>query len=156
MRLRFRKAGREDVTLYYEWANENEVRKNSYSQEAIPYENHVRWFEAKIESPSSLLLLFFVEDSGQPVGQVRFENEANLESIIGISIDKNYRGMGLAPELLTLSTSYFHDVFPENKITAYIKKENISSIKSFRSAGFKNETECQYFGIKSIKLSKYD
>jgi ribosomal-protein-alanine N-acetyltransferase len=156
MELIFREAEKQDVHIYYLWANDDQVRNNSFSNEKIIYENHVKWFDHKINSTTCLLLIFFLEDSFHPVGQVRFENVSEKESIIGISIDVNYRGMGFAQTLLHEATAYFHEKFPQNKITAYIKKENITSLKSFLSVNFANPEECTYCGVASIKLSKYD
>lgn len=150
--LKFRKANINDVDLYFSWANDQEVRNNSYRSETISFESHVKWFEKKLSSPQTLLLVF--EDHfNQPVGQVRIENIKDY-SIIGISIDKNHRGKGYAVEILKQSAAYYFSLYPKNYIIAYIKKDNFVSYKSFISAGYEFIDEVIESGVLSYKLIK--
>jgi RimJ/RimL family protein N-acetyltransferase len=152
MKIRFRMAVIDDLDLYFKWTNDSDVRQNSYNQEPIAYSDHVKWFTDKINSNECFFYLFF-NDLGMPVGQVRIEN--NQEEItIGISVDRTYRGFGLGETMLTKATSHFLDRFPTAKITAYIKKENITSLVTFRKAGFADEGETVINGVKSCILSK--
>ncbi len=144
MILTHRKATVNDVKLFFNWANNPAVRKASFYSEPILWANHVTWFNKKINSPNSLLLVF--EYQNKPVGPVRidFDNDA----IIGISIDEEYRGKGFATQMLNTACNLFWQT--NNKpVFAYIKPDNKASIKSFIKAGFIyykndiiNNTEC--------------
>ncbi|MCW3083821.1 MAG: UDP-2,4-diacetamido-2,4, 6-trideoxy-beta-L-altropyranose hydrolase [Bacteroidetes bacterium] len=150
--LHFRFATEEDTDLYYKWANDPSVRANSFSQEKVIYEDHVRWFRLKLTSENCFFYLFS-NDRDEPVGQVRID-KSGAEIVIGISIDEAFRGKSLAVEMLKKATGNYLQKFPEASITAYIKVENTSSLNSFRKAGFTNEENVEVQGCKSYKLYK--
>jgi RimJ/RimL family protein N-acetyltransferase len=130
-----RKATEADMLLYFEWANDEEVRKQSYQSEPIDLEQHTNWFYKKLNDTNCLLLLFENENK-QPVGQVRFQKEDLHSFVIGISLAKEHRGKGLATELLQTAANHFLQLNPDKTINAYIKQDNEGSIKSFIKAGF--------------------
>ena len=152
--INFRKAKKEDVRLLFDWSNDTLTRQNSYQSEEIVFSDHEKWFLKKIKDNNSLLLIGTTNNI--PVGLVRFDiKEEN--TTIGITLDKNFRGKKLAPKLLTeASKIYFKDF--TNPILAYIKKENIASVKSFEKAGFAYYKEEKVNNIDSYvyKLEQHD
>ncbi|MGH9508910.1 MAG: UDP-2,4-diacetamido-2,4,6-trideoxy-beta-L-altropyranose hydrolase, partial [Terriglobales bacterium] len=54
--LRLRRATEQDCRLLWEWANDPDTRANSFSSELIPWDDHQRWFRAKLSDPACLLL----------------------------------------------------------------------------------------------------
>ncbi len=139
MKITPRKAKKTDLDLYFDWANDSDTRNNSFDSQTIDYQTHTNWFLRKIVDKNTLLLVFENEEQ-TPVGQVRIEQKTN-ENIIGISIDKNFRGLGLAVPMLENSCKIFFEEFDEKVIHAYIKKSNLASVKSFKKAGFQEEKE---------------
>ena len=129
--MRFAKLS--DVDLYYKWVNNSEVRKNSFNQDVIKYENHINWFTAKINSENCFFYLFFNKDL-TPIGQVRIDK--NEETVIDVSIDENQRGKLYSPKILKMACEDFLKKSPKATIYSYIKKSNISSYKAFLKAGF--------------------
>ena len=138
-----------DIDLYYEWANDELVRQNSFQQDEIQYEDHVLWFNSKIEDPNFLFLVFFNQDKSA-IGQVRINKDLE-EVIIGISVDNNYRGFGYSFKMLNLACQYYFKNYSENEIFAYIKLENIASITTFKKAGF---LQIQFVSVKNIESVK--
>jgi len=151
MKIEFRKACLEDAQIYYKWANEELVRKNSYTQQEINFEQHMNWFKKKLSSPDCLFYFFFTGDC--PVGQVRIENNP-AEAVIGISIDPQYRGKRLGALLLDMACDDYFFKFPDAKITAYIKESNLASYKIFKDAKFADEPSVIVNGIRSFKLNR--
>lgn len=151
-KLHFRFATKKDVELYFEWANDDVVRSNSFNQNKVIYEDHVKWFNSKLESKSYHFYLFLNENN-IPVGQVRIVNNEK-ETIIGISIDKNFRGKSLGVEMLKQSCFDFLSKNKNETITAYIKLENKASYSIFKKAGFANEEIVTEQNFKSYKLHK--
>jgi RimJ/RimL family protein N-acetyltransferase len=151
-----RHARESDLMLYFEWTNEEEVRKQSFNSEPILLENHEKWFYKKLADPDCLMLVF--EDARQvPVGQVRFEcNEQQKTSVIGVSLDKHFRGKNLAGKILALATTYFFKVKPDYAIQAFIKKDNAGSINAFNKAGFSFEKSLDYQGIDTVLYTKHN
>lgn len=129
--LKYRKAKKDDAEILFNWANELVVRNASFNPDLIIWEKHIAWFNTKLKDKNVLILIFTVKDI--PAGQVRIEivNEA----IIGISIDSAFRGYKLAPTMLKMAC---HEFWKENELSVYafIKKDNIASVKSFEKVGF--------------------
>ena len=148
--ISMRVATRSDVDIYYEWANDELVRQYSFQQNEIQYDNHVNWFASKIENPHFLFLMFFNQDKSA-IGQVRI-NKCEEEIIIGISVDKNYRGLGYSFKMLKLACQYYFKNYFENEIFAYIKLENAASIATFKKAGFLQVQFVLVNNIESVKL----
>ena len=139
-----------DVDLYYEWANDELVRQYSFQHNEIQYENHVHWFTSKIENPNFLFLVFFNQDKSA-IGQVRI-NKSEEEVIIGISVDKNYRGFGYSFKMLRLACQHYFKNYSDNEIFAYIKIENKASITTFKKAGFLQVQFVLVNNTESVKL----
>ena len=141
--LKFREASKEDSKLFFDWVNDSEVRRNSFISEKILFENHQKWFDDKINDPNCLILVF--ENKNENIiGQVRIEKNNLFDSVIGISIDNNYRGKGHSFEMLTISSNFFLEKNKKCVINAYIKTKNKKSMKAFEKAGFKLIGKCLY------------
>jgi RimJ/RimL family protein N-acetyltransferase len=148
--ISMRVATSSDVDLYYAWVNDESVRHYSFQQDEIQYENHVNWFNSRIENPNFLFLVFFNQDKSA-IGQVRI-NKNDEEVIIGISVDKNYRGFGYSFKMLRLACQHYFKNYSDNEIFAYIKLENKASIATFKKAGFLQVQFVLVNNIESVKL----
>ena len=72
--INFRKASKQDCKIYFDWANDEVVREQSFNSNVIAFETHNTWFKTIICNPKALLLVFENENK-KPIGQVRFQNE---------------------------------------------------------------------------------
>lgn len=145
----YRKASKDDLKIYFKWANDSEVRKNSFNSTEISIENHTKWFLNKIVDDKTLMLVFF-NSKNEPIGQARIEDNEN-ETIIGVSVNREHRKTGYANRIIFNASKYFMQT--KNKsITAYIKKDNLASIKAFQDAGYKFVSNINIQGHESIKL----
>ena len=70
--LTYRTAQPADARLYFDWANDPDTRQQSFNSAPISLETHTAWFTRKLADPNALLLCF-TNETGEPVGQVRFE-----------------------------------------------------------------------------------
>lgn len=152
--ISFRKATKNDVQLLFDWSNDTLTRQNSYQSEKINFSDHKKWFHNKINDKNSLLLIGAIKNN--PIGLVRFDAKEE-NSTIGITIDKNFRGKKLAPKLLIEASKVYFKEFSK-PVLAYIKKENIASVKSFEKAGFTYYKEEKINQIDSYvyKLEQHD
>lgn len=123
-----------DAQLYYEWANDTVVRQMAFNTEPILWDNHLKWFNSKLKSNDSLLLLCYYEE--RPVGQVRFDINKEGMAEIDISIDKEQRGKGLGTEMLQASIAYAHNTKGYDTFISEVKVENIPSQRLFIATGF--------------------
>jgi RimJ/RimL family protein N-acetyltransferase len=130
--LQIRESNDQDVQLIYNWSNDPIVRGQSFNEEPIVFENHKKWFENKLKNEHSLLLIN--EYEGNPSGLIRFEVDEEYTTI-GILIGENYRGKGLASDMLIKSAQFYFSKF-DKPIWAFIKESNQASIRSFSKAGY--------------------
>lgn len=157
--MRHRVATAHDARLYFDWANEPVTRQQSFNSAPILWEAHKAWFARKVDDPNVLLLVFESEE-GEPVGQVRFERQADGEVIIGLSVDSSFRGRGLASQLIREACAVFQanwrspvEVGQVVPISAYVKPDNKPSIRAFERAGFTYSHESRKFGVESVCLT---
>lgn len=134
-------ATKDDMDLLFEWANDDEVRKNSFSTAKISYENHVKWFKKLLAREDCKQYIFYVD--GVAVGQVRVTIE-DEKAEIGYSICASGRGKGYAKKMMQLLTEQLKKDAPWVKtLVAKVKPENIASQKVFLGLEYK-ETYRQY------------
>jgi len=130
-----RNAVESDAELIYDLSNEDIVRENSINQNTIDWEDHLNWLTKKLKDDNCFFLLGFNSEHSF-IGQVRIDI-SGTESTIGISITKEFRGMGLSTYLLINTAKIFFEKFKTiNHITAKIKKNNEPSLSTFIKAGY--------------------
>jgi RimJ/RimL family protein N-acetyltransferase len=145
----------EDMEIYFTWANDPVVRKQSYDSSIIDLESHKQWFESVINNESYFMCIC-QNSVGEDIGQVRIQKQKdkNKEALIGISIDSSHRGKGYAKEVLILATDLFFKSNPGFLINAYIKEGNLSSKLAFENAGFHFMDTIEYKNFKSYHFIK--
>jgi len=140
----------DDVDLVYNWFNDDLVRKHSYQSAKILLEEHQKWFQQKVKDKFSMILIVKIKNI--PIGLIRFDFQRNF-SVIGVSIDKNFRGKGLSIPLLIAGANYYFKKY-SNPIKAFIKKSNIISVKAFKGAGFHYYKDEMVKGVDSYVYIK--
>jgi RimJ/RimL family protein N-acetyltransferase len=130
--LTLRRATHADVDLYFEWANDPDVRRYSFTHDMIGYQDHIDWFALKIADPATHLFLLLAD--GTPVGQIRFL-VSGVRAELSFSIAREFRGRGLARHLVKLGAAAMNDLGAEIVI-AKVKPDNQASIAVFLDCGF--------------------
>ena len=139
-----RKACEEDMNLLFEWANDPKVRQNAFHTEAIPYEEHQKWFYGLMKDEKRVQYIFMEEN--KPVGQIRFTIEGD-EAVIGYSIASGMRGKGYGRKLCEL---LFEIAKLQNihRIISLITEENTSSKIFHEKIGFMCQGTLEKVGYK--------
>jgi RimJ/RimL family protein N-acetyltransferase len=139
MTLTHRPAQPADSALYFDWANDPDTRRQSFSTAPISAETHAAWFTRRLADADTLLFVF-EQETGEAVGQVRFERRPDAdmpdEVIIGLSVDARFRGQGLASQLIRQGCAACRDQWGAVPVHAYIKPANQASVRAFERAGF--------------------
>jgi UDP-2,4-diacetamido-2,4,6-trideoxy-beta-L-altropyranose hydrolase len=131
--LTLRDAQPDDAGLFFGWANDSQVRRQSLNTGIIPWSAHRQWFAARIADEHSRL--FVLEARSLPVGQIRFDIEAG-EVRISYSLDGQFRGRGWARILVGLGMSRMA-ALGRMVFRAELKKTNTASAAVFRRLGFR-------------------
>ena len=105
-----RDAMQQDVDILFMWANDTDVRKNSFKSDTISYEDHVKWFKRIMEEDR--VLQFIMMDDETPVGQIRL-NLKDEEAEIGYSIASEFRGKGYGHRILQLVALKIKTEYPQ-------------------------------------------
>ncbi len=136
-----------DLDFTYLLFNDLLIRSNSYNKDFITYSEHKKWFLGKLDDKNAF---YYIGELNRQAAVFLRVDIGSEENIIGIAIDKQFRGKKLAVEFLRLITEKFSDEY-SGEITAYIKVDNIPSIKSFERAGFVFEGNCIIEGEQSVR-----
>lgn len=135
----------DDCDLYFQWANDPEVRANSFNQEPIPYDSHVEWFTNKINTKDDLRVMTksisnttHFGDSGCececdhiPIGQIRIQ-QTLFNTEIHYSIAKEHRGQGNGRRMVQMAL-FEVKIWP---VTAQVKQTNRASRAIFDKLDF--------------------
>lgn len=152
--IKLRLAEEADENLLLTWANDIDVRKNSFHTETIDAHEHHLWFSLGIKNINRLHFIILDAVENCPLGQIRFDR--NLDSnivYIDISLDRAARGHGLASSAIKIGITMLRKKWPESDVLiAEILSHNIASIKSFKKAGF-IKTQTRQLSPSFVSLS---
>ena len=140
--LRLRLATKEDCDLLFEWANDTECRRNSFSQEKIEYDIHVKWFHNRLQDTTSDL--FIAIEDRKEVGMLRLDYNQN-QAVISYSVATKERRKGYGKNILQLAEQYVREHRKDIQIlVGEVKKENLVSMHRFEELGYekKEYEEC--------------
>ena len=126
--FRLRKATIKDLDITYKWQIHPSVRR--YSRIKIPpsFTEHQNWFAKSLNNEYREIWIF--ECDTKPLGQLRVDKGDKNEVSILISPDD--AGKGYGQMALKLICEYYSDI----DLWAYVKAENIASIKLFSKNNF--------------------
>ncbi|MCB0629661.1 MAG: GNAT family N-acetyltransferase [Saprospiraceae bacterium] len=128
-KIRYRSVCADDVTLLYEWVNDESVRRNAIHTEKISWQEHYSWFQQKLSDEKNKIFIFSLDD--EPVGQVRLDYDDGYW-LIDYSVAKNHRGKNIGKSLISQIIN-FEKFRP---LKAVVKAQNLPSLRVFSSLGF--------------------
>lgn len=152
--LKYRLFDAGDKSFIFDLNNDPESRENSFYPNAISIQEHDTWFAKRLADEETVIYVCL--QAGKSIGIVRFQNEG-AQATVGINIIKDMRTHGLAKRILKHCCEDYlltYDV----EILAYIKPDNVASIRSFEYAGFHYQNETQVNGYDAVvyNLKKYE
>lgn len=133
-RVELRRATQADAELFFEWRNQPEIVALSTSQVEVTWDEHQEWLRRTLANPSARVYVVVVD--GLPAGQVRFSSTDDGDCAVSIYLLPPYPGRGIGVRVLgDACERAFHEL-DVTRVLAYIRSENLRSIKAFRKAGF--------------------
>jgi UDP-2,4-diacetamido-2,4,6-trideoxy-beta-L-altropyranose hydrolase len=130
-----RKAVSTDSMLYFTWANDAEVRANSYQSAPIEWHDHTRWFEEAVHSAGNAMYLYSI--GAVAAAQLRLKLHEH-HAVINYSVSHDFRGRGIGKWMLlhiVVLTQVSHAKV--KFLEGWVKKNNVASMKAFESAGYR-------------------
>ena len=125
-----REATHLDSELLFEWTKDIAVRHSSFNSNSINLNDHLLWFNKKLESTNTKIYIATIEQN-IPIGQIRIDAFYDYW-LIDYSIDKSFRGSGYGKQLVKLLIK----LNPNKFFLAKVKSENIASQKVFENLNF--------------------
>lgn len=136
-RLILREAKDTDCDILFQWINDEETRKNSFQTKKISYQDHVRWFQGKMQNPACRIFILLRDE--KEAGQIRLDGKENVVEI-SYNIAAKYRGLGLGSEILKLV-----EAFARGKVLlGRVKKGNIASGRCFEKNGYEKREKSEW------------
>jgi len=130
-----REAKTRDSRFIFDLSNEKIVRDNSIKKRKIDWEEHIKWFNKKLNDNNYEFFVIYDEHNNF-IGQIRYEISDD-KAVVSISITKNFREEKLASKILADSAAIlFRNKEKIERVFAYIRKENIASLRAFEKAGY--------------------
>ena len=141
-----------DEALLLRWANDPQVRLNSFSPDEIKSSDHHYWLQKGLKNEDRLHYIAF--NSFQcPIGQVRLDRERSSGEVrIDFSIDSAYRGQGLGSEILMKAIEGMCTHWTEPlELVADVIDTNIASQRCFERLGFSQVLDAD----SSLNIRRY-
>lgn len=122
-----------DAYRLWRWRNDDETRRHSLSTDPVRWRAHISWLIAALSAEDRQL--YVGEFEGQPVGQVRVDRRPDGWEV-SITVAPEARGHGHAARLLSAIRQEV-----DGPLYAVIRRDNLSSLRAFRRAGYGGELE---------------
>ena len=149
-RVLLRKVREDDCKLLWEWANEKDVRKWSFSSDPIAWRDHQKWFVGKLKDPNCV---HFVATNmfGNAVGQIRFDlSDDSAEA--HITVAREVRGCRIGSRLIRAATDKLKYLTTIKYVRGHVMPENRASIRTFETAGYQEKGIVLTHGVRCIRM----
>jgi UDP-2,4-diacetamido-2,4,6-trideoxy-beta-L-altropyranose hydrolase len=146
--LEIRRATTADCKRLWELANDSTVRASAFSPASIPWEDHVAWFESKMQTAACHILIG--EAEGAIAGQVRVDERPDGEGELDVSVAREFRGAGVGSRLIDLAVGEIFASTGMSRVHAYILPQNAGSRRAFENAGFREVGGEQVKGHRAL------
>lgn len=134
----------EDEQLTLDWANDPEVRQNSFSSGRIDAVSHRYWLLNRMVDAENCRFFIVETTAGMPVGPVRFEHHSSGLWEVHYSMDRCLRSRGLGAAFLKAALDHFsRSVTSANTIIGRVTASNQASRHIFRKLGFHESSDDQ-------------
>lgn len=144
-----RSARKSDMDLLFQWANDKEVRENSFQTREITYEEHQEWFKDLMQREDAKQYIYMVEE--EPVGQIRICLKKE-EAEISYSIAPGHRCMGYGKQMIAALKNVVQEEYPKVKrLAAQVKPGNVASQKIFLDCGYREKSREFVLDLEMVK-----
>jgi len=135
VKIHLRPATAQDCELVFKWRNIPEIIALGSTQKPVSALEHSDWYGLILRSETSRL--YIIQYGNLSIGQVRFESKDNTYAEISIFLLPSFTGRGLGVKAIINSCGLAFAFLPEGAcIVAYVRKNNVCSLRAFEKAGF--------------------
>ena len=153
MQCVLRPVKKSDAILLYEWRNDSLVRKNSFNSDELIFEDHQNWLYDTLNNPD--IFFFIMENGADKIGQIRLNRNDNV-CVVSYSIAEKYRAQGYGKLILQLAENQCVSNNIVDSLVGYVKKSNVASQIIFRSLGYSETDEGDFYRYFKAELNYTD
>ena len=135
MKVALRKLTKEDTALVVQWRNQDEVRRNLFTQTELTEAQHLKYYETRILT--GLCEQFIVLADGNPVGTTFLKN-VNRErktAEFGIFLGEQ-RGRGIGTKATELTIRHAFETMKLDQVVLSVFSDNTAAIRAYERVGF--------------------
>ena len=143
-----RRVEAQDCKLLWEWANDPEVRRSSFSVKPIAWNEHLAWFLNRLADQKSRM--FIATEGGASIGQIRLDRTSDHEAEIDISVAREKRGQGYASRLIERAAQEAFRDASLSRLHAFIRSANQASMRAFEKAEFRRAGTTEVRGQEAV------
>ena len=147
--LSVRRAKVTDATRYWYWVNGSVVRKDTFNENNIEWQDHQERFNDELNDPCAVLLI--IEFDLGFIGHVRFERTGSHYTA-DYSLVNQFQGLGLEKRVLSKAIDYLRRANAFTLIDEGIEK-NTATNKVFQNLGFYESTSPSPEKDKSLPIT---
>jgi RimJ/RimL family protein N-acetyltransferase len=134
--LTLKKAQPDDAKFVYDLRFSTDVIQASLSSMTPTFEEHLNWWNKKVNTGNHHLLLAF--DGDNKIGYLRYDiTELNAE--VSIALDPSLRGKGIGRQILQLGEEWLKENTDVTRIGAKVLQNNSKSLQMFKSQSFEEK-----------------
>jgi RimJ/RimL family protein N-acetyltransferase len=144
-RIRLRAISRDDLPMFVDWLNDQDVREGLSLHYPMSVDNEQKWYDAMLQEPIDehpLTIEIRNGDAWVTVGNCGFHkiDWRNRSAEVGIFIgEKSYWNQGYGTETMRLLLSHGFDTLNLNRIFLRVFSQNARAIRAYEKVGFKYE-----------------
>lgn len=131
----------EDISDIMIWRNSKEIRKWFFNSDTVTYEEQVLWYKNYLNNENEIMFIIENKFDHVPIGTISITNinwDNNTGHIGRVMVgNSNLRGKGIGKESIKSISKFAINTLGLKQLFAEIYKDNISSIQSFKKAGYK-------------------
>lgn len=131
---RLRAVASADAFLLWQWANDPQVRANSFGRRLIPWSEHLAWFKQQLRAGDSRI--WILECDGLPVATARYERDSASAAIVSFAVAPEARGLGFGTAILARTADRAIRALKVRRISGTVMASNPASARVFLKAGF--------------------
>lgn len=132
--IKIRPATIDDVEIVFKWRNDPFIVARASSQRLVQWDEHQEWFRKSVGAHNRRI--FIVQNSYQPIGQVRFDRLNESQCTISVYLLQEFTGKGVGIRVICDACDLIFNIWPLKEIIACVRLDNLRAYSAFIKAGF--------------------
>ena len=139
MPITLRLAELSDWARLFDLRNDPATRRGSTREKAITLTEHMDWLYKTLAPDKTTLYVATDAQRSVFAGTCRLDvrDGKEFELECSVTVDPRQRGEGYAEQMITALCDIASKERPDYKVVAFVKPENVASLRAFAACGFK-------------------